>query len=103
MIDQFISRVNVNTDVIPDWRDFLNEKQEEDLRALIAEEELKDPDTRRFVHNAFRDGVMKTTGTELDNLLPPMSYFSKTVNRSERKKTIIDKLLRFFEKYFGLV
>lgn len=103
LIEQFIATVNINTNVISDWEVFLNEKKEEDLSTLIDTEKLREQETRRFVDNAFRDGVMKTTGTEVDKLLPPLSRFNKEANRAEKKQTIIEKLLMFFEKYFGLI
>ncbi|NLZ55915.1 MAG: hypothetical protein GX900_04560, partial [Clostridiaceae bacterium] len=55
-----------------------------------------------FIDNAFRDGEMRTTGTAIDRLMPPMSRFGGG-NRAQRKAEIIEKLLSFFEKYFGLV
>ena len=39
-------------------------------------------------------------GTDIEKILPPMRRFGS--NRSEKKKTIIEKLKKFFEKYFGL-
>lgn len=32
-------------------------------------------DTRRFLAHAFRDGEIKTAGTDIDKLLPPVSRF----------------------------
>ena len=69
---------------------------------IITEMQLKSEETRKFVDNSFRDGVMKTTGTDIDKLMPPVSRFGGG-NRAEKKQGIIDKMLKFFEKYFGLV
>jgi type I restriction enzyme R subunit len=80
---------------------FVQEQKEEDITALIADEKLKDDETRRFIDIAFRDGILKTTGTDVDKILPPMSRFGG--NRAEKKQSIIDKLMSFFEKYLGLV
>ena len=51
--------------------------------------------------NAFRDGVLKTTGTEIDKLMPPVSRFGGG-NRAHKKLGVIEKLKAFFEKYYGL-
>ena len=51
--------------------------------------------------NAFRDGAIRTTGTDIDKILPAMSRFGGG-NRQEKKKTVIEKLKGFFEKYFGV-
>ena len=50
-------------------------KLETVLKILITEEKLKPEETRKFVENAFRDGVLKTTGTDVDRLMPPVSRF----------------------------
>ena len=51
--------------------------------------------------NSFRDGEVKTTGTDIEKILPPMRRFGGE-NRAEKKQTIIDKIKKFFEKYFGI-
>ena len=58
---------------------------------IIQEENLKDEETRRFMDSAFRDGSVKTTGTDIDKLMPPISRFSGG-NRAEKKQTIIEKM-----------
>ena len=95
LIDTFISKINVNTDVMNDWTKFVKEQEETDLKKLIEEE------TRKFIDNSFRDGQVKTSGTDIEKILPPMRRFGGG-NRTERKQTIIDKILKFFEKYFGI-
>ena len=59
-------------------------------------------ETARFVENAFRDGAIRTTGTDIDKILPAMSRF-RGGNRQEKKKTVIEKLKGLFEKYFGVI
>lgn len=102
LIDEFISTINADTDVNNDWRKFVVEQKESDLETLISEERLKPEETRKFIDNSFRDGTLKTTGTDIDQLMPPVSRFGGG-NRAEKKQTIVDKLMKFFEKYFGLV
>ena len=77
------------------------ESKEEEISALIEEEKLKPEETRRFIANALRDGTLKTTGTAIDKIMPPVSRFGGL--RTEKKQGIIEKLLLFFEKYLGLV
>ena len=101
LIDNFIARINANTDVMNDWTKFVKEQKEQDLKALIEDENLNEEETRKFIDNSFRDGQVKTTGTDIEKILPPMRRFGGG-NRNERKQTIIEKVLKFFEKYFGL-
>ena len=102
LIEGFIATINTQTDVNSDWRKFVLEQKETDLSALIAEEKLKEEETRKYIDNAFRDGGIKTTGTDIDKLMPPVSRFGGG-NRAGKKQGIIDKLMAFFEKYFGIV
>lgn len=101
LIDNFIERMNVNTNVYDDWNKFVKEQKEIDLKNLITEENLNETETRKFLENSFRDGQVKTTGTDIEKILPPMRRFGGG-NRTEKKQTIIDKIKKFFEKYFGL-
>ncbi|HOU09146.1 MAG TPA: hypothetical protein PL044_08920 [Clostridiales bacterium] len=101
LIERFIETVNADTKVVEDWRDFVVKQKASDLDAIIAEENLKADETRRFVDNALRDGVLKTTGTDIDRILPPVSRFGGG-NRAAKKQGVIERLMAFFEKYFGL-
>jgi type I restriction enzyme R subunit len=102
LIENFIDTVNASTDVHKDWRSFVHEQKETDLATLISEEKLRLEETKRFIDNSFRDGTLKTTGTDIDKILPPVSRFGGG-NRAAKKQSIIEKLMKFFEKYFGLV
>jgi len=99
-IENFIEQVNVTTNICEDWQRFVREKKERDLSVLIADENLRDEEARRFIDNSFRDGAIKTIGTDIDKILPPMSMFNS--GRAIMKQRMIEKLKLFFEKYFGL-
>ena len=101
LIEGFIATINADSDVQKDWGVFVRRQGEEDLQALIKEEKLKPEETRRYITSAFRDGALKTTGTDIDKIMPPVSRFGGG-NRAKKKQTVIDKLKAFFEKYFGL-
>lgn len=101
LIDGFINKINADTDVMTDWAKFVKEQKESDLKDLIKDENLKESETRKFIDSSFRDGQIKTIGTDIEKILPPMGRFNGG-NRNERKQAIIEKLLKFFDKYFGL-
>jgi len=101
LIEEFILRVNISTRVDSDWEAFVQECREKELASLILSEKLKEEETLRFMEMSFRDGVLRTTGTDIDRLLPPLSRFGGG-NRAQRKQEIIDKLLEFFDRYYGL-
>ena len=101
LIENFIHTINTDTNVDDDWKQFVLTQKEMDLAAIIADEKLKPEETRKFIDNSFRDGSLKTTGTDIDKIMPPVSRFGGS--RTVRKQDILTKLLKFFEKYFGLV
>ncbi len=100
LIQNFIAGINDVDDVLLEWKEFVVKKKEEELAAIIAEEKLKNDETRKFVEYSFRDGVMKTTGTDIDKIMPPMSRFGG--GREKKKESIIQRLLAFFERFFGI-
>ena len=101
LIDGFISKINADTNVMDDWGKFVKEQKEIDLKKIINDENLNEEETRKFLDNAFRDGQVKTNGTDIEKILPPMRRFGGG-NRAEKKENIIIKVKKFFEKYFGL-
>lgn len=102
LIRNFLSRINAQTEVDGDWKKFVDEQRENDLAVIIGEEKLKTEETRRFIDNSFRDGVLKTTGTDIDAIMPAVSRFGGG-NRAEKKKRVIDRLMAYYEKYVELV
>ena len=80
---------------------FVAEQRHQDLMAIIQDEKLKPEETRIFLENSFREGEIKTVGTDIDRIMPPVSRFGGG-NRTKKKQTVIDKLKTFFEKYFGV-
>ena len=101
LIETFIAGINDVSDVMLEWRTFVAEEKERQLVTIIQEENLKDEETRRFMDSAFRDGSVKTTGTDIDKLMPPISRFGGG-NRIVKKQAIIDKLMAFFNRFFGI-
>ena len=103
LIESFVESVNADVDDVNGaWEEYVKQKKEDDLSAIIQEEKLKSAETRKFIDNAFRDGQVRTTGTDIDKILPPMSRFGGGGNRSYKKMSVIEKITAFFEKYIGL-
>lgn len=101
LIESFISSVNADTDVDRGWREYVQRRKAEDLNEIIESEHLKPEETEKFIESSFRDGQVRTTGTDIDKILPPMSRFGGG-DRQEKKKSVIEKIQSFFERYFGL-
>ena len=101
LIESFINGINEVEDVMGEWNDFVDKEREAELAQIIADERLKPQETRDFIETAFRDGEVKTTGTDIDKILPPVSRFGGS-GRAVKKQTVIEKLKAFFEKFFGI-
>ena len=102
LIEDFIGTLDDNSKIYEDWQTFVLAQKEKELDVIIEEENLNKEATKTFVDNSFRDGVLKTTGTDVDKIMPKMSRFGGG-NRTEKKQGIIQRLLAFFEKFFGLI
>lgn len=73
-----------------EWNEYVAKQREADLEKIIQEEKLKPEETRRFLENVFQEGEVKTVGTDIDKMMPPVSRFGGG-NRTEKKQTIIEK------------
>jgi len=93
---------DIGSVVDEDWQKFVDEKKIEELEHIIKDENLNRDAAYTFVKNAFRDGGVISTGTAISKILPPVSRFSKDGVRTSKRESVLDKLTRFFEKYFDI-
>ena len=85
-----------------DWQKFIEGKKIEELEQIIVSEKLDHDATYMFVRNAFRDGNLATTGTAITKVLPPISRFSPSGERTQKRESVLDKLTSFFERFFDI-
>jgi type I restriction enzyme R subunit len=102
LIAEFLEKINTVEEVDIQWKEFVHQSREKEISNLIKEENLNEDATRQFIEHSFRDGALKNTGTEFDQILPPLPRFSKDSGRAAKKEGIFEKLRVFFQKYFGL-
>ena len=102
LIEDFVDSLSVDAEVDTEWRAFIAAKRDAELEAIIADENLRPDETRIFVDSAFRDGQIRTTGTAITRVLPPVSRFAAGGGHAEKKQRVIEKLGAFFERFFGL-
>lgn len=101
LIEAFINGINEVDDVMNHWHDYVVQMRESELLIIIEEEKLKEDETRKFLENAFREGEVKTVGTDIDKLMPPVSRFAGG-NRANKKKNVIARLKAYFDKFYGI-
>ena len=102
LINQFISSLDVHSVVDDDWQKFVKGKKIDELEQIIASENLDHDATYAFVQNAFRDGNLATTGTAITKVLPPVTRFSPTGERTKKRESVLGKLTSFFERFFDI-
>jgi len=102
LIEQFVDSVSVTAKVDAAWLAFVEARKTQELDRIIADEGLNDVATRRFMDNAFRDGAIPTAGTAITAILPPVSRFSPDAAHATKKRSVLERLSAFFERYFGL-
>ncbi|MFN3717032.1 MAG: type I restriction endonuclease subunit R [Thiobacillus sp.] len=102
LIEQFVDSVSTKAKVDAQWQAFVAKRKAEDLDRIIAEENLDAEATRSFIDNAFRDGGIPVTGTAITKILPPVSRFTRDNGHAAKKQAVLDRLIAFFERYFGL-
>lgn len=102
LIENFVDSVTVTGEVETQWRAYVAEQREKELAEIISTENLKAAQTQDFIEAAFRDGQLRTTGTAITKILPPVSRFSTDRSHSTQKQRVSRLLGDYFEKYHGL-
>ena len=102
LVEDFVESVSLLGGVDEQWHAYIAAKREAELQELIETHKLKLEQTRSFVDEAFRDGQLRTAGTEITRILPPVSRFNRESNHSDKKKRVLEALSRFFERFRGL-
>lgn len=102
LIESFIAGINEVDDVVSEWRTYIAEQKEKELKEIIDSEKLNEQETRKFISDCFENGEVKTTGTDINKMLPPMSRFGSN-NRDAKKERVIGKIKAFFDKFYGIL
>ena len=102
LVEDFVDSISAIGDVDEEWAAYVAKRRDEELNAIIEDENLKPDETRMFIATAFRDGEIKTTGTAITRVLPPVSRFAADGSHAEKKRRVLSRLGAFFERFFGL-
>ena len=102
LIEAFIESLTLNGPVDEQWKAFIETRREKELDSIIDAQGLNPEETRKFVSSALKSGEVKATGTEITRILPPVSRFSPDGAHGEKKQTVIELLVEFINRYFGL-
>lgn len=103
LIENFVDSVSATGEIDAEWRAFVDSRRTAELDQIIEDEKLKPDETRAFVESAFRDGVIRTTGTAITRVMPATTRFSADGAHGEKKQRVLAKLIAFFERFLGLI
>ena len=105
LIELFVNMVNVNTDTRNKWQEFIEERKNLEIEAIIESYNLNKAETEKFINDSFRVGELKLTGEGINKLMPRISRFARATedSYSEKKKEISNRLQNIFDKYYDLI
>jgi len=63
---------------------------------------LKEEETKLFVDNSFKNGEIQSAGTAFAKILPPVSRFTPTGERTSLKERVLGRLKEHFDRYFNI-
>ncbi len=90
------------TQLINEFNEYIQEEYSKELNNIIKEFNLNKEETFKFMNNSFGQGELKIFGTAINNILPPLSRFSKNQNRTKIKNDVINNLEVIFDRYFNI-
>ena len=80
----------------------MNQQRKIELDQIIQEENLNPENAYEYMDNAFKDGFIQTTGTAITKVLPPVSRFTPSGDRTKKRETVLEKLKAFFDKFYDI-
>ena len=94
----------MNKELEDEWKLYIEKAKEQELDKIIQEENLKAEETKKYVNQAFNTGEMKSVGSDMTRVLAGISMFGNKdgISREDKKQTVFQKLIGFFERFFGL-
>ncbi|SNU02085.1 type I restriction enzyme, R subunit [Ruaniaceae bacterium KH17] len=102
LIEAFVDSVSTDRAVDAEWEAFVALRREAELQEIIASEGLRAGAAEEYMSEAFRSGEMRTSGTAITKVLPPVSRFSPSGGHAEKKQRVIARLAAFFDRFLGL-
>jgi type I restriction enzyme R subunit len=102
LIEKFVDSLTPSSNVDEEWIQYVKEQKEAELNQIIVEERLKEEETKTFVYNSFKNGEIQSAGTSFAKILPPVSRFTPTGERTSLKERVLTRLKEYFDRYFNI-
>jgi type I restriction enzyme R subunit len=102
LIVKFVESLTPSADIDESWNQYVKQQKKAELENIINEESLKPEETITFINNSFKNGEIQAAGTAFASILPPVSRFSPTGDRTLKKETVLEKLKIYFDRFFDI-
>lgn len=106
LINGFVDSLTPTSKVDNDWKQYVTAKREAELADLIKSENLNEENTRTFINDCLNRGYVVEEGTQIGEVLPPMSMFNRSKNsesRSSKLRRVIEKFKVFVARFYMLI
>ena len=105
LIVDFINETNLDTiddkpTIIAAFFTYAQERQREDAKNLIAEENLNEEAAKRYIQLSLKREYASENGTDLNGILPKMSPLNPQYRT--KKQSVFRRIAAFVEKYKGV-
>ncbi|WP_291065089.1 MULTISPECIES: type I restriction endonuclease subunit R [unclassified Empedobacter] len=105
LVVDFINETDLDTipdkaTVIDSFFKYAQVKQKEEATELIAEENLNEEATKRYIESSLKREYASSNGTELNAILPKMSPLNPQY--LTKKQTVFQKISAFIDKFKGV-
>ncbi len=94
LIEDFVDSVSVDGAIDDEWQRYVTAKRDAELSQIIDEERLRPDAAHAFLDQALREGALRTAGTAITTVLPPVSRFATNNGHGATKQRVINKITR---------
>ena len=99
LIQDFIKRLQGGE--AAEWNEHINGQMANDLKAIIAEENLNADDTINFVKGLLEKHTFTFSWSDIQKIVKG-SFFERKEETEERRKRVVEKIKNFFDTYWDL-
>ncbi len=89
--------------IIEVWNESVKDETEFVLNKIINDNNLNEEETRKFINACFKNGELKTIGSDFNKILPKISRFDKSNKYIIIKNKVMEELLNYFNMFYNIV
>ena len=101
LIEEFYRRVSAHGDVTREFKDFIDERRDQELTEIIERYRLKSG-AREFAFGCLRDNYVPSEGAGLADILPPARRFGGGGASAVTQENVVNELTKWVERFRNL-